>query len=95
MTRQEARRQQRAENLDARGGQYWQAQDIDFGSEPGEADHGVWNCNHVWANRADDIEGEVEIDCHMCWDPITEMCQANLCDSCGLLACGKCAKAEN
>lgn len=94
-TEREARRLQRAENLDARGGRYWEQQDMDFGSEPGEAEHGVWGCTHNWAVREEPAEDEDEVQCHECWDPITDKAQVRFCTLCGLLTCIKCTEGRN
>lgn len=93
LTEREARRQLRAENLDARSGRYWEIQDVDFGSEPGEAIHGVWACEHEWSVQATQAEDEDEIQCHECWDSI-DKAGVRLCKYCGLLACTKCAESE-
>ncbi|TLD36880.1 zinc ion binding [Venturia nashicola] len=95
ITEQEARRQLRAENLDARGGRYWETQDMDFGSEPGEAVHGVWGCEHDWTVGADSEapQHEDDVQCHDCWESIIEKAQVRSCKHCGLLACSKCAES--
>jgi IBR domain, a half RING-finger domain len=91
LTEREMRRQRRAENLDAGGGRYWEQQDLDFGSEPGDAEDGVWGCVHKWIVRADKLEEGME--CHQCWGPVTD--KAWFCEWCGLPGCGKCAKGSD
>lgn len=92
ITQHEARRQRRAENLDAGPGRYWERQDLDFGSEPGDAEDGVWGCEHKWTLRAEDAKScdeEVGMECHQCWGSITKD-QGWFCEWCALLGCGKC-----
>jgi hypothetical protein len=96
VTEQEARRQRRAENFDARPGRYWEQQDLYFGSEPGDAEDGVWECEHNWTLRAEDAkvwDGE-GMECHQCWTSIPNQGQAWFCDWCGLLGCGKCTEKD-
>jgi hypothetical protein len=92
MTEQVVRRQRRTENLDAGPGRYWERQDLDFGSEPGDAEDSVWGCEHKWTMLAEDTKvwDEEGMECHQCWDPITNRGQGWFCEWCGLLGCGKC-----
>ncbi|QDS73640.1 hypothetical protein FKW77_002267 [Venturia effusa] len=77
LTEREARRRERAENLDARGGRYWERQGMDFGSEPAEAEHSVWGCEHDWAVRDETINNEDEVQCHECWNAIPSKAEKN------------------